>query len=126
MACVGQDTHTHLSISQPKMQINTAFLEGGGDDERQAEDSVTHPTLSPLDDVTVMPGTLLMQQMQNDEEEEEELSRKTRAWGSRRMSMMTLSTVCVYVDGFMSMKAETRNHGQWVELLMNVDDVLQK
>lgn len=35
-----------------------------GDDEWRAEDSVSHLTLPPLDDVIVLPGTLLMQQIQ--------------------------------------------------------------
>lgn len=46
--------HTHASLSRSQLQINTAFLEGGDDDDWRAEDSVSHPTLSPLDDVIVL------------------------------------------------------------------------
>lgn len=73
--CLCWRGHTHLSVNQSQLQINIAFLEGG-DDDWQAEDNVSHPALSPSDDVIVPPGIWLMWQIEREIKEK----KRARKW----------------------------------------------
>ncbi|KAK2817352.1 hypothetical protein Q5P01_025543 [Channa striata] len=59
----------HTPVRTSVEAADEALLEGGYDDW-QADDSVSHPTASPLDDVTVLPSALLMQQIQSNQSRE--------------------------------------------------------